>query len=157
MHCWVIQCTVTIKNCTVLLSIKLTILLFSVSLFYLFTAFYVFSGLPWWLSGKEATCNAGDVGSIPGLGRYPEEGNGNPLRILAWKIPWTEEPGGLQSMGLQSRAWLRDWITRTLQVSFVLISVFDSIPNTGLLNDYRSLKDESASSIFHSNGWSRHD
>ena len=58
-------------------------------------------GLPRWLSGKETTSNAGDVGLIPGLGRYPEEGNGNPLRILAWKIPWTEEPGGLQSMGSQ--------------------------------------------------------
>jgi len=35
------------------------------------------------------------------LGRSPEEGNGNPLHILALKIPWMEEPGGLQSMGLQ--------------------------------------------------------
>jgi len=37
-------------------------------------------GLPWWLSNKESTCNAGDVGSIPGLGRFPGEGNGNPLQ-----------------------------------------------------------------------------
>ena len=29
------------------------------------------------------------------------EGNGNPLQFLAWRIPWTEEPGGLQSMGSQ--------------------------------------------------------
>ena len=36
-----------------------------------------------------------DLGSIPGLGR--SQGS----RILAWKIPWTEEPGGLQSMGSQ--------------------------------------------------------
>ena len=35
---------------------------------------------PWWLSGKEFTCNAGDQGSIPRLGRSPEEGNGNPLQ-----------------------------------------------------------------------------
>ena len=35
----------------------------------------------------------GDPGSIPGLGRSPGEGNGNPLNILAWRIPWTEEPG----------------------------------------------------------------
>ena len=42
------------------------------------------------------------MGSIPGSGRYPGEGNGNSLHILAWKIPWTEDPGGLQSMGLQS-------------------------------------------------------
>ena len=37
-------------------------------------------GLPWWLSGKEFICNAGDAGLIPGLGRSTEEGNGNPLR-----------------------------------------------------------------------------
>ena len=36
----------------------------------------------------------GDLGSIPGLGRSPEEGTGNPSRILTWRIPWTEEPGG---------------------------------------------------------------
>ena len=36
-------------------------------------------GLPWWLSGKEPACNAGDMGSIPGSGRAPVEGSGNPL------------------------------------------------------------------------------
>ena len=41
-----------------------------------------------------------DSGSIPGLGRSPGEGNGNPLQY-SWRVPWTEEPGGLQSMGLQ--------------------------------------------------------
>ena len=41
------------------------------------------AGLPWWLSSKESTCNAGDTdftGSIPGSGRSPGEGNGNPLQ-----------------------------------------------------------------------------
>ena len=37
-------------------------------------------GLPWWLSGKEATCQCRDMGSIPGLGRSPGEGNSNPLQ-----------------------------------------------------------------------------
>ena len=40
-------------------------------------------GLPWWLMGKEFTCKAGDtgdIGSMPGLGRYPEEKNGDPLQ-----------------------------------------------------------------------------
>ena len=36
-------------------------------------------GLPWWLSGKEYDCDAGDAGSIPGLGSSPGEGNSNPL------------------------------------------------------------------------------
>ena len=35
------------------------------------------------------------VGSIPGLGRSPGEGNGNPPQYACWEIPWTEEPGGL--------------------------------------------------------------
>ena len=34
---------------------------------------------------------------IPGLGRSPGGGNGSPINILAWKIPWTEEPGWLYS------------------------------------------------------------
>ena len=51
--------------------------------------------------GKESACNAGDPGSIPGSGRSLGEGNGNPLQYFAWEIPWTEETGGLQSMGSQ--------------------------------------------------------
>ena len=50
--------------------------------------------------GKESACSAGDLSSILGLGRSPGKGNGNPLQYLAWRIPWTEEPGGLQSMEL---------------------------------------------------------
>ena len=39
-------------------------------------------GLPRWLSGRESACNAGDMGSIPGLGRSPGEGNGNQYSCL---------------------------------------------------------------------------
>ena len=39
-------------------------------------------GLPQWLSNEESTCNAGKAGSIPGSGRSPGGGNGNPLSIL---------------------------------------------------------------------------
>ena len=42
--------------------------------------------------------DARDMGSIPGLGRSPGVGNGNPLSILAWKIPWAEEPGELHTV-----------------------------------------------------------
>ena len=45
--------------------------------------------------------SAGVLGSVPGPGRFPGEGNGNHSSILAWRITWREEPGGLQSMGLQ--------------------------------------------------------
>ena len=41
------------------------------------------------------------MGSIPGLERSLGDGNGNLLFILAWKISWTEEPGGLQSIESQ--------------------------------------------------------
>ena len=44
---------------------------------------------------KEFACSARDLGLVPRLGRSSGEGNGNPLRILAWRIPWTEEPGRL--------------------------------------------------------------
>ena len=51
--------------------------------------------------GKASACNAGDSGSIPGLGRSPGEGNATHSSILAWRIPQTEEHGRLQSMGSQ--------------------------------------------------------
>ena len=66
-------------------------------------------GLPEWLRHKESACNAGALGSIPGLGRSLEEGNGS--SILPGDFPWTEEPNGLQSMGLQRVG--HDWATNT--------------------------------------------
>ena len=52
---------------------------------------------------KNPLANTGDsrdAGSIPRPGRSLEEETATPSRILAWEIPWTEELGGLQSMGL---------------------------------------------------------
>ena len=45
--------------------------------------------------------DTGDVGSMPGSGRYPRERNGNPLQYSCLGNPMTEEPGGLQSMESQ--------------------------------------------------------
>ena len=94
------------------------------------------AGFPGSSTSKESSCNAGGLGSIPGLGSSPGEDIGYPLQyswvsvvtllvknptgsmgdlgsstlekgmaahasILAWRIPWTEKPGGLQSVGLQ--------------------------------------------------------
>ena len=56
-------------------------------------------GFPGGSDGKESACSTEDPGSIPGSGRSPGEGNGNHSIILAWRTPWTEEPGGLQSTG----------------------------------------------------------
>ena len=44
---------------------------------------------------KNLPTSVGDMGLIPGLERFPGEGNDNSLQYLAWEIPWTEEPGGL--------------------------------------------------------------
>ena len=55
-------------------------------------------------SGKESASDAGNIrqaGSIPWLGRSPGVGSDNHPSIPAWKILWTEESGGLQSIGLQ--------------------------------------------------------
>jgi len=51
--------------------------------------------------GKASACNAEDLGSIPGSGRSPGEDMATHSSTLAWRIPWMEEPGGLQSTGLQ--------------------------------------------------------
>ena len=48
------------------------------------------AGLPWWLSSEESAsqpANIGDMGSIPGSGRSPEEGNGNPLQYSCLENP----------------------------------------------------------------------
>ena len=53
---------------------------------------------------KYLLANAGateDVSLIPGSGRAPGVENGNLSSILAWEVPWTKEPGGLQPVGLQ--------------------------------------------------------
>ena len=58
-------------------------------------------GFPGGSEVKTPPANSGDEGSIPGLERSLREGNGNPLQYPCLKIPWTEEPGGLQSMWSQ--------------------------------------------------------
>ena len=53
------------------------------------------------LPDKDNVGDIRDTGSIPGSGRHPGGGNGNPLKYSSWRIPWTEEPGRLKSMELQ--------------------------------------------------------
>ena len=48
---------------------------------------------------KESASNAGDLGSIPWLGRSPGEGNGYPIQYFVWRIPWTEELVGYSGWG----------------------------------------------------------
>ena len=54
--------------------------------------------------GKESASSAGEageVGSIPGSGRSPGSGMATHSSILTWELPWTEKPGGLQTIGSQ--------------------------------------------------------
>ena len=44
-------------------------------------------GIPWWLTGKEPVCSAGDVGSVPESGRSSREGNGNPFQYSCLENP----------------------------------------------------------------------
>ena len=66
-------------------------------------------GLPGGSEGKASACNAGDPGSIPGSGRSPGEGHGNPLQCSCLENPMEEELGGLQSIGSQRVG--HDWVT----------------------------------------------
>ena len=85
---------------------------------------------------KNSPANAGDTGdagSIPGSGRSPRGGHGNPLQYLAWRNPWTEEPSMLQSM----RSW-KSWTqlsklnentttTSVLPAGSISVSQFDTL------------------------------
>ena len=53
------------------------------------------TGVPGGSDGQESACNAGDLGSVPGSGRFAGSGMATHSSILAWRISWTEEPGGL--------------------------------------------------------------
>ena len=55
---------------------------------------------------KKSACSARDLGSVPGLEDALEKGMATHSSIVAWRIPWREEHGGLQSMGSQSQTGL---------------------------------------------------
>ena len=63
----------------------------------------VVSGLPLWLRSKESACNAADAGGTGSTPEWPpvEKEVAAHSSILAWRIPWAEEPGGIQAIGLQ--------------------------------------------------------
>ena len=63
--------------------------------------------------GKASVYNAGDLGSIPGQDDPREKEMAIHFSTLAWRIPWIEESGGLQSTGSQSRTGVSDLSTYT--------------------------------------------
>jgi len=68
---------------------------------------------------KNPPASAGNAGLIPESGRSPGEGNGNSLQYSCLGNPWTEEPGGLQS--LRSQRVRQDLV---IEHNIVLISIF---------------------------------
>ena len=77
-------------------------------------------GFPGNSNGKVSACNEGDPGSIPRLGKSLEKEMATHSSILAWKIPWMEEPGGLHTVHgvTKSRAQLR-----ALTFTFILFII----------------------------------
>ena len=112
---------------------------------------------PWWLSGKEPTYNAGDLGLIPGSGRSPGEGNSNPFRCSylgnpvdrgAWRAAvhgvahsWRQlsdyatTPGSLRDFHLQF--WLYRILTACLIFNIRICNLRSSLPFS--LNSFRFL------------------
>ena len=76
-----------------------------------FWSTYLKAGFPGCSDGKESACSERGLGSIPGLGRSPEKGMATHSSILACRIPWTEDPSGLQS--IRSQMVKHDWATFT--------------------------------------------
>ena len=70
--------------------------------------------------GKESACSTGDRVLPLGLEDHLEKEMATHSSILAWKIPWTKKPGGLQSMGLQRVG--HDWATE-LKLNHFLIEI----------------------------------
>ena len=72
------------------------------------TELIVVCGLLWWLSGKESACNAGDLGSIPGLGRYPGGEHGTPLQYFCLEYPHGQRnPGWRTTVHGVTKSWTR--------------------------------------------------
>ena len=94
---------------------------------------------PGGLDGKASVYNVGDLGSIPGSGDPLEKEMAIHSSTIAWKIPWTEERGRLQSMGSQSRTRLSD-VTFTAEAGlqgYVLgqvLHTWDGLSALSLLN-----------------------
>ena len=82
-------------------------------------------GFPGGSVGKESACNTGDLGSIPGSGRSLKKEMATHSSILACRIPWTEEPGGLQSIGSQRVG--HNWGTSTHTCMYV--SMLNIVPS----------------------------
>ena len=92
-------------------------------------------GFPGGLNGKESAWNAGEPGSIPGREHPLEKGMATHSSVLAWKIPWTEELGRLQSM-VCKESDMTEQLTLSLFIFFMLLYVPSKIQIFFLENIY---------------------
>ena len=90
-------------------------------------------GFPGGSNDEESACNAGDLGLIPGSGRSLAKGMATHSSVLAWRIPWTEEPRGVQSMG--SQRLRHKWATFT----FLKATSSSSLSPFSLFQWYKNL------------------
>ena len=105
---------------------------------------YTVWGLPWWLRGKKSACNAGnagDAGSIPGSGRSPGGGNGNPLQYSCMQNPMDREAwqatvhrvakSQTQLQWLSMRAYSLKFLPFKTEASAVSLTTRKAILNAG--------------------------
>ena len=82
--------------------------------------------------GKASACNVGDLSLIPGLGRSLEKEMATHSSTLAWKIPWAEEPGRLQSTGVAKSRTRLSYFTHFTQLVWTYIfNSLEHIFNSG--------------------------
>ena len=86
---------------------------------------YVY-GLPRWLSGEESACNSGETVRSLGLEDPLKEEMATHSSIPAWRIPWTEEPGGLQSVGSQrvGHNWAHTYVCICIHTAHVYLHTY---------------------------------
>ena len=97
---------------------------------FFFSTEYYPVGFPWWLSSKESTCNAGDLGSIPGLGRSPGEEHDNPLQYSCLKNPidWGTWQDTVHRVA-KSAPWLK-WLSTFAHTLFCCLDILVICPFT---------------------------
>ena len=81
-----------------------------------------FIGIPSCSDGRESACNAGDPGSIPGLGKCPREGNGHPLQYSCLENPM--DRGIVHGVSMGSRRVGYDWVANTWLFHWILQDTF---------------------------------
>ena len=86
---------------------------------YIFPSISLYYGFPSSSNGKVSVCNIGNLGSIPGLGRSPGEGNGSPLQCSCLENPMDGEAWQTTVHGV-TKSW-----TRLRDFTFTFISLYD--------------------------------